>query len=323
MSMSAHSFPSVPAEQDFMLWVTGLGNGEFWFLTSAAALVASVSFYSAFKNLKFARLLEDTPTASVHGAAQGYLELIGTSETMEGPRITGPLTGVPCVWWTYRIEEEQKGAKGERHWRTTEKGTSDELFLLRDATGACIIDPEGAEVLANESNTWRASKITRARADNPGPRRSPFGRYRMTERRISLNSPLHAIGWFETRHAGDHGLGFNEEVRELLSSWKRNRRTLLAQFDTNRDGEIDFKEWEVARKEARHIIREQRAERAIAPGIDILCKPADERPFLIAAVPQPVVARRKRRAARLGVAAFFVFGAFAVFMLSVRFTGSY
>ena len=52
-----------------------LSQGEFWLFFSLAMLLSAAGFYFAFRYLTRARIIEDTPTARVRSAQQGYLEL--------------------------------------------------------------------------------------------------------------------------------------------------------------------------------------------------------------------------------------------------------
>ncbi|MEE9358155.1 E3 ubiquitin ligase family protein [Candidatus Vondammii sp. HM_W22] len=103
-----------------------------------------------------------------------------------------------------------------------ESNTSDQLFLLRDKTGDCIINPEGAEVTPND----RSIGYGHARyPSNKKPMRSipqlrplfrlakllntPIGltgRHRYTEERIYTSDTLYAIGHFKSLDEMGHTL---------------------------------------------------------------------------------------------------------------------
>jgi hypothetical protein len=71
-----------------------------------------------------ARHLLDTPTSKIRSAAQGYVELYGVLEALPDMQLRGPLTGKPCLWWRFRIEEYRSSGK-KRSWRVIESGASD------------------------------------------------------------------------------------------------------------------------------------------------------------------------------------------------------
>ena len=44
----------------------------------------------------------------------------------------------------YRVEEREQRSRGGHGWRSVDSGVSDAIFGVRDATGTCIVDPDGA-----------------------------------------------------------------------------------------------------------------------------------------------------------------------------------
>src|SRR4030067_2822595 len=74
---------------------------------AVAVLTAGSAFCSwrTWRHVSHVRLIEDTPTAKIRSAPQGYVELEGLGKLMDGPPIIARLTGLPCVWDRYTIEE--------------------------------------------------------------------------------------------------------------------------------------------------------------------------------------------------------------------------
>src|SRR5690242_5297142 len=93
----------------------------FWFcfVPAAGALAA---FFTCFMYLRRERLLQDTPTARIRSAAQGFVELEGRGRVMAGPPIVAPLTRAACVWWRYRVERRVTDSKGRSSWNTVDAG---------------------------------------------------------------------------------------------------------------------------------------------------------------------------------------------------------
>ena len=58
--------------------------------------------------------MEDTPTSKIRSAAQGYVELSGHGELMEGPKIIAPLTSKYCTWYSYKVEERRRSGKNSQ-----------------------------------------------------------------------------------------------------------------------------------------------------------------------------------------------------------------
>lgn len=308
----------------FGAWAAYADTGEFWVFIGIFAVVAAGCFLLSFRFLRKARLLEDTPTSRIRSAAQGYVELDGIGRLLDGPAIVGPLTGLPCLWWDYCIEEKVTTGHGKNrstHWRTIVSRCSECLFMLDDDTGTCVVDPDGATVITEQRDRWHGRT---GRWSGPPPkagwRRWAGGRYRFTERRIARARPLFALGWFRTE--GGAGSDFNtaEEVRETLAGWKRDPQA-MARFDKDGDGEIDLVEWEDARRAAEDEVREAQLARALLPGVNVLGKPPRHvgRPFLLSALPQERLTRRFRGYAFALLAGFLLSGGAVTFLLGARY----
>ncbi|MCW8959014.1 MAG: GIDE domain-containing protein [Gammaproteobacteria bacterium] len=297
---------------------------KFWLLSGFFLLLALGAFYGIFRFLHRARLIEDTPTSKVRSASQGYIELDGTAELMPGDPVLAPLTGTRCTWYSFKVEErsDSYNSRGQRRrsWKTIRSGTSDELFLLRDETGECVIDPEGAEVTPSVSLTWYGDSAVWPFGVAP-PKRGLFssGDYRFTEKRIQPADPLYAIGQFRSLGGGQELPDSREEVRQLLAVWKRDQAALLQRFDRDGDGEIDLQEWQEARRAAEQQVRAEQRQRAAGPVTHLLSKPRDgRRPYLLSVLPQDALASRYRRFAGGALLLFLLGGATATWMLSVR-----
>src|SRR3990172_5411714 len=127
-----------------------------------AVLAAGCAYNSwrTWRNVSHIRLIEDTPTAKIRSAPQGYVELEGAGMMMDGPPIIAKLSGLPCVWYRYKIEQQVKTHyKGhtQTRWEVIEKDESTETFWLQDNTGRVVVDPEGADVTPRHKDSWRSS----------------------------------------------------------------------------------------------------------------------------------------------------------------------
>ncbi len=291
--------------------IAHLPDDDFWIWAILSTASAIAGFYYAFRSLHRARIIEDTPTARIRSAPQGYVELEGSAELMEGIPIVSPLSNTECCWWSYQIHK--KNHKG--NWVLEEKETSDELFLLRDETGACIVDPEGAEVSPMAKEVWYGSRT-------PGNGNSSGGSFlasrRYTEEYIYSGNHLYAIGLFKSLDEMDHRRARSEIARELLKEWKQQPEKMKL-FDRNGDGEIDPHEWEAVRRTAAtQAEREYREEQEnLIP--HMLTKPDSRRhPYLISSRPQFKLVRRYRWTAAGSIVVFFIAGAVATLMLTAR-----
>lgn len=318
---------------DFVRFVRELSPQGFWFYFVWLLIGSGGAFYFIWRSLHRARIIEDTPTARVRSAQQGYLELEGEGRLLDGTPIVAPLTGTHCLWYRYKIERRESkhgeggGGPGVRiqiggsgSWDTIQSGVSDGLFALDDVTGRCIIDPDGAEVITVDSDVWYG----RDEFPRQGPSRSKswfrlgIGDYRYTEERL-MPGPVYALGWFNTvRNApGD----VNGEVALLLRDWKADQPGLLTRFDRNGDGRIDAVEWDAAREAALQEVIRLRSHRPHAPVSHVLARaPSDRHPFLLSAVPQQVLSARYRRRALIALALTLVGVVATILYVGARFT---
>lgn len=279
----------------------------FWLVWSIGALLTGALWHGAQRSLGHARTIENMPTALIRSAAQGYTELRGMAEMMEGPAIRAPASLRECVWFRYRIEQYQEtghGRERRREWVVVEQGICDSLFNLTDTSGSCAVDPDGAEIHASRRDRWygqaRVPGSFHAAGNNPLSRWfAGLGKtYRYTEYLISPGDALYVIGLFTT-HGGGHSAPLardDDEVAERLRALKRNQAALLRAFDSNRDGHIDADEWQAARTQVAREVREERDARALPPAVDVIGDTGDRRrPFVIAAGGEQRVLERHRR----------------------------
>ncbi|MBI4204255.1 MAG: hypothetical protein HY527_04445 [Betaproteobacteria bacterium] len=235
-------------------------SAEVW--PWALAAMAIVSFFGWMASYRRYRQIHDLPTSKVASAAQGYVELFGRSELLDGSTVVSTRTGLPCCWYRYYIERRTSNNK----WEHVDSGESNEHFLLVDDTGECVVSPDGADVMTDRKETWTQ------------------GDYRHTEWLLLPKGRLYAIGEFSTTSGAVAALDERADVSDLLTEWKNDKAQLLKRFDLNQDGEIDMKEWERARLDAQQEVRRRQAEgrAATTEGVHLLRKPRDGRLFLLA-----------------------------------------
>lgn len=313
-------------------WLERLAYAPTPFLVLAAVL-AVAAFVAGLTGLRRVRHIEDVPTARVRSAPQGYVELIGRAHAMGGEPIIAPLSQTPCCWYRFRVER----ADG-KDWRTVDSGVSDGIFLLRDETGECVVDPEGAEVTTRHQRSWTddgsgwGAHAVHARLPSLGKTAdlivdvggkvlealgSGVGGYRYTEAVILDGDPLYAIGMFHT-HGSAHAAALDELTGAILREWKRRPDTLRERFDSDRNGTVDAEEWEKARAVARQEALREQARQPAGNQLHALQKPADRRYFLLSNLEEFGLLRRYRWRMRLGFGAFFALGSAVALMLSTR-----
>ncbi len=173
---------------------------EFWPWVVGLAGFVLFSFVGAFYYLRRARLIEDTPTAKIRSAPQGYVELEGWALPGERGLQSSPLGGGGCLWWEFEVSRrEQSGSRGGERWHTIERGCSQTRFLLEDDTGRCIVDPKGALVTTDLTREWHGSGPRPSRDARIGLGVS-LGSYRYRERMIMAGEKLYVLGGFITDH---------------------------------------------------------------------------------------------------------------------------
>lgn len=225
----------------------------------ALAAMSLVSFAAWIANYRRYRYVADTPTSRVTSAAQGYVELLGRSAQLPDAALVTMFRGLPCVWYRYQVETRDSDDK----WSIRDHGESDEPFLLIDDTGQCVIDPQHAEVITTRVETWTD------------------GDRRYTEWLLLPQDKLYALGEFATIGGAGSELDFDGDVGALLAAWKKNRPRLLERFDLNRDGSIDLKEWQLARRQAQREVEKSHQAIRSSSDVNVMRRPADGRLFLL------------------------------------------
>lgn len=251
----------------------------FWAVTALASLLF---WRSAVKR---SHAVTGIPTSKCRSAAQGYVKLEGRQKSAPNHRLTGPLTGKPCTWWHYRIEEHthSRGSQ-ESEWTTLRQATSPDFILLDDGTGQVMINPVGAEVIQWPSDTWCSDDFC---PDHPPMTNAKSGRYRYTESRMNDNDTLFVTGEFTT-YAAQSGLTrAPADAFEVLVEWKRDQTQLLQRFDTDHDGAIDTDEWNKARDAAAVEAKTRAVAKpaVVTPEVNMVVKPSDGRPFVLSPYP--------------------------------------
>ncbi|MBQ0719850.1 MAG: hypothetical protein KBT88_15250 [Gammaproteobacteria bacterium] len=311
--------PCIAAEPttQFVIWATLLLAGAIFAL------------YRAYKNFKKSRLIEDMPTSLIRSASQGFTELIGIGKT-HGEHLSAPLSASPCLWWYYAIEQYKSSGKSSS-WVTLESGTSKQPFNIDDASGLCLVMPEGADLTARHHKQWRGRQrhplgqpmtntggtLRRLLTTNIG-----FGaRYRYTERLIKEHDPLYILGHFSTDSTGKRSLSIKKMTGNILRSWKGDFAALLGKYDSNGDGELDIAEWKDVQQAARKEALKQQHENSRQDKEHAITKPADSGlPFLIGSQEQDALSGRYRWRAIGFSLAFLLAGAAATWYISARFS---
>ena len=258
----------------FLLLSWALHGGPSRESVPALVLLLLSALFGGWRSLRHARLIADTPTARIASAAQGYAELRGRGLALDGQPLCSPLNGLPVLWW--RLQTEKKDGNGK--WRHESREQSSASFLLEDDSGRCLIDPEDAEMLV------RRREVT------------VQDEHRYTLWTLLAHDSLYVLGDFRTLGSALTGADPKQRMRERLEAWKADPASLLARFDLDGNREIDLREWELARAQARRETQQEQIseqiEAARAPDLHVVAAPADGRLYLISDLEPGRIARR-------------------------------
>ncbi|HEX4968898.1 MAG TPA: GIDE domain-containing protein [Nitrospiraceae bacterium] len=101
------------------------------------------------------RLIESIPTSTIRSLALGLVEISGQARP-EGSLLSSPFNELPCVFYSYAVEEHVGSGKQAR-WETIAKGTSEQPFFVSDITGQVLVVPLGAELILPDERTSRSN----------------------------------------------------------------------------------------------------------------------------------------------------------------------
>ena len=221
-----------------------------------------------FVLLRRKRLFENVPTSRIRSVAMGFAEVAGQARSKA--TVTAPWSGIPCVYFRFKVEVETSRGRRGRTWQTIEQGDSAIPFYLQDATGTILVDPAGAETVLQQS----FRKIERGEGWFAK-------RKRCTEWWIVPAQKVFVAGTVSRVRdlAHERRMTLHDRLRELKADPER-----LSQFDINRDGRISTEEWgNAVRAVQEEVVREAAAAPATLAEDDIVIgQGIGERTFLIA-----------------------------------------
>ncbi len=300
-------------------------SDDFWVWFTVLLVLGLACGFGIFYYVRRARIIQNTPTSKIRSAPQGYVELIGQLKYLTQQPTIAPLTGKTCAWYRYCVEEERitHTKNGTRSsWHTIEQEVSEQVFQCEDETGHCMIDPRKAEIHPSSEDIWYGHSRWPSSGPSGGGGLMRTGGYRYTEKRLAENDPLYILGSFRTIDPNKAHGSITEETRVILKVWKNDQATLLEKFDTDRNGEIDLQEWDIARNTAEQQAYQQRLARADKAAVNIMTKTDDfRRPYIISTKPQSNMVRGFKLKAFACTVGFVLFSPFSIWMLIVRLSG--
>ncbi|HRI88945.1 MAG TPA: hypothetical protein PK869_11795 [Candidatus Hydrogenedentes bacterium] len=194
------------------------------FLVMVAFLIAmsGIMVYAGVYARKRGALVQRMPTSKIAWAEDGYCEIEGEIEAIDGRALTAPLTLAPCCWYHAKVEKWIRGSGNntQSRWDTVREVTSTEPFLLRDDTGVCVVYPDCAEVTPTDKSLWYGAD---EEPEERNPRRVPptesakgmfelsgtqNTKFRYSEERMYAGDFLLALGMYASKRgdgADDEG----------------------------------------------------------------------------------------------------------------------
>ena len=269
---------STASDSPLLLRETGLAAGSAFIIYLAlrfqqpaiAYAAAALSLWAWAKTRQHYRHIADIPTARIGSAPQGYIELSGEGDLLPEYPVVSPLTGLPCLWYEYRVERGQGRSR-----ETLRAGVSELPFLLSDGSGRVLVETLDARVISRHKQQWQR------------------GDEYFTETVLLKHEALYVLG--EHAHPAAEGAGgsLDRQRNAILSEWKSDQQALMERFDADRNGRIDAEEWENARQAAQQ--QASTGSEALARRDAIIRKPPHDRPFLISNYSAKELAGRFRR----------------------------
>jgi hypothetical protein len=244
-----------------------------------------VALFWGLRKLREKRLIENISTSTVRAAAMGLVELSGFAKPRQIQK--APISGMDCCWWNCQVQELRSNGKNS-HWATIKEIGSNDFFYLDDMTGRVLINPFGAELrvltIPSELNSMTRTQIAPVLNGWGLNDMNWFGgsqRLRIIEQVIPDQAPIYVMGQLISTAAqtGDQRARLMAQLRTV----KSNSR-LMAEADTNKDGQVDAAEWDALRAQQEEAFyKEERDRQAQTPNQDhvLVVAPLDN-PFVIA-----------------------------------------
>jgi hypothetical protein len=122
------------------------------YVPGIGGLVALGCLLASFRNFRRKSLTEALPTSRALGVFIGLVEIKGAAECEQPLR--SRIADAICVHYEWSIEEQwerkERGSDGKTEttsgWTNVGKGSASVPFYVKDATGAILVHPQGAEM---------------------------------------------------------------------------------------------------------------------------------------------------------------------------------
>ena len=295
-----------------------LSSQDYVALNGVLLFAFAVLLFFAFGSFKRYRSMDATATSKIRSAAQGYVELKGLAELLPNDVIVSPFSNSRCVWYHCTIDRQHRSGK-RTTWSNILDICSEDLFRLVDDTGDCIVDPDYAHVVPETRKTWYGHNTEAQHRPPAKTQRFSMGghEYRFRESLIRPATQIYALGWFRTVYNNPAEEYIDKRVEERVAEWRLQPQKYLRQFDYDADGTIRKDEWQNIYAEARRQVQRDIADESKPQ--HVLASAEDKaRPFILSALPEESLVRRKKWLSHGAVAAAFLIFTTLVLMYSAR-----
>lgn len=182
--------------------------GIFVVMVAFPLAMTGLLAFAAVRARRSAAAVESAKPEPIGMATDGYRRFEGKAEAIGSEALRAPLTGADCVWYEARLERWRPSRSDqESHWTTVRSIQSSAPFLVRDGTGACLVDTWIGEITPTDKSRWTGALPEPV--DRLPPRLGPTqsfsegleisggsNKYRYTESRIYPGDALLVVGQF-------------------------------------------------------------------------------------------------------------------------------
>ncbi len=229
-----------------------------WETATGMVLVGAgtVLFPYGLLNLKYKRMVENTPTSKVRSMAMGIVEAEGQARRYYDLKAIYSRTR--CIYFRCRLYRKkraymasrwgffQTGGNHSEQWRLERETASGRLpFYLEDKTGRVLVRPKGAIFLVS-----RASQQFSGAMGMNAALLLRDDRTRIREDLIPEGARIYVLGKARPEKTED---SVSERIRKELRRLKQDKARLMA-YDQNKNGRVGTDEWETARRDVENRV---------------------------------------------------------------------
>ena len=273
------------------LWETATGM----FLVAAGIVL----FPYGLLNLKYKRMVENTPTSKVRSMAMGIVEVEGQARRYYDLKATYSRTR--CIYFRCRFYRKKRvymasrwgffrtGGSHSEQWRLERETASGRLpFYLEDKTGRVLVRPKGAIFLVS-----RASQQFSGAMGMNAELLLRDDRTRIREDLIPEGARVYVLGKARPEKTED---SVSERIRKELRKLKQDKARLMA-YDQNENGRVDMGEWETARRDVENRVYAEMLAKGCPTERTVIGKPPyGMLPFIIADSEKAIIGKLGLRA---------------------------